>query len=307
MNKKNNLKERNPILKILFFLLIVGVFAYFLIGQLFNFDSILIGGPKYLLIEDNFLSVGINRSFSKLELFFREPVRVGKNNEVLKQKNSQREPIKAENYTITSSTDNKAISVNIKEDINGTIYIKINFSALSVGGFPKKKYIKNVILDGNEIGLTKFFNSFIDQRDGNIEYYKSFDLKNISSILAEQYGSWLFYTVSLILVVLLTIQFIVFFVTVIESFFSEKAIKIGENAIFPLNLIDTVSRDFSVFLGFLGTIVSIWTALEISDFDYSNFFQILGIIKMAVFTTVLGLLVRILYSIREFVFNLRKN
>ena len=52
-------------------------------------------------------------------------------------------------------------------------------------------------------------------------------------------------------------------------------------------------------LGFLGTVTSIWIALELMDLFYSDFFQILQLMKVAIFTTVLGLFTKILYEIKE--------
>lgn len=82
--------------------------------------------------------------------------------------------------------------------------------------------------------------------------------------------------------------------------------EIGENASIPINWLDIISERYSTFLGFLGTVVSLWVALERSGMDFSNFFELLDILKYAVFTTVLGLVTRSIYGMREFLYVARR-
>ena len=301
--KTDNYKGDNLILKLICFLVIIMTLAFFLIPQFIDTDNFLIGGPKYLIIDDNFISLPVNKKFTTMDLFFKEALVIARKHHFYKQEGNSKIEINPSKYKVTSTTNNKVIKIWISEVYYATLYIDIYFQGFTKGGFPKRKYIKHIDVDGKEVSLTKFYDTYIDKNESNVTYFKSFGLRNISAYLAEQYGSWLYIADILILISLFTIQFLLLFVTIIESFFSQKAIRIADDAIFPMNYVDSIAKDFSVVLGFFGSVVSIWTALEISGFDYSNFFQVFGMVKIAVFTTVLGLSVRITFGIREFVYH----
>jgi hypothetical protein len=65
--------------------------------------------------------------------------------------------------------------------------------------------------------------------------------------------------------------------------------------------IDEIANRFAIPLGFLGTVTSIWFSLETTEADYSSFVQVLDTMRIAVFTTVLGLFIKILCLMRGFV------
>ena len=70
-------------------------------------------------------------------------------------------------------------------------------------------------------------------------------------------------------------QLIIFVLTFIYRIFTLNQINLAEEAVIPLKYFDIVSRDYAITIGFLGTVLSIWIALEVEGMDYSNFFQIL--------------------------------
>ncbi|MBW2643548.1 MAG: hypothetical protein JRC89_09310 [Deltaproteobacteria bacterium] len=300
-DKKNN----GWVQKLLLLIATTLVFSYGLIIQFVDIDSVLVGGPKYLMVEDNHIILPINKKFSSLGLFFTEPVLLGIDNKIYIEKNGEGKKVLDDSkYKISSSSDNKVITINLNYKFDSTLFIDINFAGLTKGGFYKKRYIENIDIDTRDVSLSKFYNVYIDTNKTNLSYFKSLDLRNISTFLAENYGTLIFMADLWILISVFSIQFVLLFVTIIYSIIKQSSVKIGDDAIFPIKYIDMMARDFAVILGFFGTVVSIWTALEISQFDYSNFSQILGMIKIAVFTTVLGLGTRITYGIREFFFTL---
>ena len=295
-------KENNGwVKKLLLLIAIIFVFLYYLIIQFVDIDSVLIGGPKYLMVEDNHINLPINKNFSSLELFFTEPVLLSKNHIIYIQKEEgEKKVLDSSEYKISGSSNNKVITIKLNPKFDPTLFVDINFLNVISGGFSKKRYIKSIDIDGKDVSLSKFYNIYIDTDKTNLSYYKSLDLRNISSFLAENYGTLILMADLWVLISVFTIQLFLLFSTLVYSIFKPSSVKIGDNAIFPLKYIDMMARDFAVILGFFGTVVSVWTALEISEFDYSNFFQILAMIKIAVFTTVLGLGTRIMYAIREF-------
>ncbi len=290
--------------KLSLLLAIIFVFLYFIIIQFIDIDNALVGGPKYLMVEDNHIELPIIKNFSSLDLFFTEPVLLGMNHKIYIQKNGKGKKVLDDSkYKISSSTGNKVIKIKLFYNFDSTLFIDINFADVIRGGFPKKRYIKNIELDTREVSLSKFYNNYIETDKTNLSYYKSLDPRNISGFFAENYGIWIFMTDLLVLISIFTIQLFLLFVTIIYSIIKQSSVNIGNDAIFPIKYIDIMARDFAVILGFFGTVTSVWTALEISEFDYSNFFQILGMVKIGVFTTVLGLGVRITYGIREFFYS----
>ena len=77
-NKKNN----GWVKKLLLLIVTIIVFLYGLIIQFVDIDSVLVGGPKYLMVEDNHIILPINKKFSSLGLFFTEPVLLGIDNKI---------------------------------------------------------------------------------------------------------------------------------------------------------------------------------------------------------------------------------
>ena len=161
------------------------------------------------------------------------------------------------------------------------------------------KKIKSVHFDSQKIGITDFNNNYIV--DSNLVYFRSYHFSNISSYMAEKYGQLLLRIVSIFLLILLISQLFLFFFTIIESIIKKESLIVNDHPILMIKAIDYVSKNYAIILGFLGTVLSIWITLELSMHDYSNFFQILDIIRLAIFTTVEGLLIVTIYSIREFV------
>lgn len=302
-DKKNN----GCVRKLLCLIATILVFLYYLIGQFVNIDNPLIGGTKYLMVEDNHIRLAINKNFSSLDLFFTEPVLLEKNHTIYIQKNGEEKKVLDNSkYKISSSLDNKVLKIKLTYEFDSTLFIDINFADVIRGGFPKKKYIKNIDIDTEDVSLRKFYNTYIDTDKTNLSYYKSLDLRNISATLAESYGLWICWCDLWILISVLSIELFLLFITIVYSIITQSSVKVGDDAIFPIKYIDIIARDYAVILGLFGTVVSVWTALEISETDYSNFLQILGIVKIGIFTTVLGLGTRITYGLREF-FHLKLN
>jgi len=298
-------KKNNGWVKItLFSILIILVFSYFACSYFLNIDCPFIGGPKYLMVEDKHIELPINKNFSSLDLFFTEQVLLGKKHKILIQKNGEEDKVLDNSkYMIFSSPDKKVIKIKLNEQSDSTLFIEIDFADVISGGFPKKRFIKNIDIDRHDINLWKFYSTYIDKRT-NLSHYKSLDIRNLSNFLAINSGTGISLIDLYILISIFTIQLFLLFVTDFYSFIKHRSVKIGKNAIIPIKYIDMIAKDFAVTLGFFGSVVSIWTALEISEINYSDFLKILEMVKIAVFTTVLGLATRITYEIREFLYKL---
>ncbi len=286
--------------------LIVFIFVYFIVSELYDTDSTLIGGPKSLLLVDNVLSLSINKRVSIIEIYFRNKVYLSKGHHVYTVKDTIT-PLAPVVHEVLASRDNKSIQikVNSTETTSGGLKAYVYFKGIGPMEFPTRKYIKSIALDGSVYSVTEFYDTFLNKNESNLKYYKPLTIKNLSNILALKAGPPSITLVMLILVVVLFTQFSLVWLTIIKSVIKKEDINLGENATFPINVIDIISEDYAIIFGFLGTVLSMWVALERSELDYSNFLEVLSLVKIAIFTTVMGLAIRILYGGRQFVFKLQ--
>jgi hypothetical protein len=279
--------------------LIILILVYIFICQKWDTDSGIIGGPKYLYIQDNVIILTILKSFEILEIEFKEDIELSDKHNIYLVTKDSKSIIEKDKYTITP-LNKRIIKVSIPSNLSGKISIRLNLAAAEFGAFPKRILIKEVRLDKKIVGLKTFHSDYLDEAESNTNYYKSFDIQNISNFLAMHIGNTLLSVIIYLLGIIFVFQLIVFVLTFIYRIFTLNQIKLAEEAFVPLKYFDIVSRDYAITIGFLGTVLSIWIALEVEGMDYSNFFQILNIIKKAVFTSVLGLLIKFIFSIREF-------
>jgi len=277
---------------------------FFALCPFIDVESPLIGGPKRLLLESNYLQLSVLRNFDLIEIFFEDELQLSGSNQVIHISKNWYRVLEAKDYEITLGANNKSIKMKLlnKQPLAGGIKFFVYLRGDTQSSLPTKKFITSVLLDTKPVTLTEFYKQYLDVKQSNIKYYRSFAIENISSYLARTVGVQLLYTVTGLLIVLLVGQLIVFFGTIIEEIVFKDPLQFGKQARIPISWLDAVAEEYSTFLGFLGTVLSLWIALEQSSTDYSDFFQILAIIKYAVFTTVLGLLIRSIYGVREFWF-----
>jgi len=143
-----------------------------------------------------------------------------------------------------------------------------------------------------------FYYNEINKNQSNIELYNAFDISNLSNFIARLIGKQAIIFLITILMILLICQMLLFIIFVLRQPPHVKEYFDNPEKNAPVTFVDKLSNEFAIPLGFLGTVVSIWVSLEEGYIDYSSFFQILEIIKLAIFTTVLGLSIKILCIIR---------
>ena len=170
------------------------------------------------------------------------------------------------------------------------------------GDIPKRRFIKSIRMDGRQVSLIDFYENVLitDQDQSNVEYFKPLDIRNISNTLGNLFGEPLVFLVTFILLVMLGAQLFIIMMAFVKQLLPQLYTEVGEKAMFPVNWIDGFAENYSMLFGFLGTILSIWVSLEKADTDYGDFFQMLTMVKFAVFTTVLGLMTRIVYGVRVY-------
>ncbi len=245
-----------------------------------------------LAINSNTLKLQIKRNSKSLTLKFRERLKAASplastNKEII-------------NYTVSLENNGKLLVITANDQHTlQDVSLRILISEATKAGHAKKRFITNVMLGNNDHSIPEFYNEYISHDYGNVYLYYPMDLVNISSYLALNIGKSFTYIIVSILLIFFVCQMLLFFISIIwqpeevKDFFTNPT---REGAI---TFIDDTAEHFAIPLGFLGTVVSIWVSLETAETDYKSFAQILEIIKIAIFTTVLGLSTKVICTIRS--------
>ena len=259
-------------------------------------------GPKKLIFQDNEMNIVLKEDFNKLTFDFTEPINIFTGSFDCKYyENGQTIDISKE-IKIKIIDNKKRINVlNNNSRKGGETHITIYLQNIDARGVPRRYIINNVQLNNNKKNLYDFYLKYLIPEKTNLKYYRPFAIINVSNTLATLIGGPLLSLVTSLLLFLFGYQFYNFILIIPKSFFSVSESK-DFNDLFPLNIINKLST-FSIYLGFLGTIISIWVALEKANVNLTDFFQILNIIKYAIFTSVLGILTNTLFFTRNLLYN----
>ena len=286
------------------------LFVYGIFNQYWDTDCIWLSGPKYLTIEENHLIIRINKVFKSIEFQFENKIDAMKNrieiistSDKLEKNNgfSFHSSIKME--SIQFGDDGTNIKISLVDNYPGSKDIFVFFKEKYKNEVSKRRIINSVKIDEEYVSIYKFYNEYIDSEISNILYTRAFDYRFMSNFIARLFGRKIIIIILFLLIVIFIIQLLLLALTFYLQIFHPTQYKIGRLAPPPLNLFDILSRDYAVIFGFFGTIASVWVALETSDTNFANQFEIFEIIKMAVFSTVIGLATRSTFAIREFLFD----
>jgi hypothetical protein len=247
-------------------------------------------GPVRLQVQDNVLRLKIKISHSSLELKLLQPIK-----DCLGIVGSGKEKIKGE---CSSDRDWILIYAAPGQSLRG-IPIVFNLASPQQPEVLTRRYITNVRIDRRPEKISSVYQNLIETDHSNVKMYYPFHVFNISSYFAELFGIRFMWLISSALLVLLACQLFLFLVSfvwqpaVVTEYFESGNIT-------PVSLVDDLANRFAIPLGFLGTVTSIWYSLETAETDYSSFVQVLDAMRVAVFTTVLGLFIKILCLIRGY-------
>ena len=191
-----------------------------------------------------------------------------------------------------------AVSVNNIESLSDQP-VNVNLTSAINDGNNSNFFIKRVLLDGREVTLSDFYYKYLRQGETNVRLFYPADLFNLSKLFAMYAGTAITRIVVALLVVMFLTQFILLILSIkgepheVASFFRHPE----HNK--PISILDSLAEEYSIPLGFLGTVLSIWVALENATEELSDFYAILQILKIAIFTTVLGLSTKLICTIRR--------
>ncbi len=199
------------------------------------------------------------------------------------------------NYKLENSEDNHWLYFQGANEGTGALaHISIEVSSDVINN-RQPVFIDRISLDGRVISATELFQKYIkvDKSNKNIVLYYPMALANISNTLANTVGGALVYIILVLLLLMMVVQLVMF----VLGYFICKIRKPLETD--PLHMIDHLTETYAIPLGLLGTIISVWYSLEVTNQSISNYGQLVEIIKIAIFTSVLGVSSTLLYEVRR--------
>lgn len=288
----------NRTYKIISYSLLIIVLLYIAIGQWIMASHINVNtkffwltGTPSLEIRHNVIRLQLKVDSTILELQFTKPL----NGPVIPW-----EPKNANlAYKVNLSTERDWLTIKaIDKKSLQNIPLALTLSDPKKAGYIPKRYVKTVRIDHNQHPIPDFSYNVLSLDSSNTVLYYPFHFMSLSGYLANTFGYHFMFLIVLALLVLFLCQIILFTVSICyqpqqaKNYFDKPEENIA------ITFIDSVADRFAIPLGFLGTVVSVWYSLEEPGTDYRSFVQILEIVKIAIFTTVLGLTTKVLCIIR---------
>ena len=286
------------------YIVLLLVTAYISVGQVLlktdlhkdheNLLTTLFTGAPTLEVESNVLLLDVKSDAKKLEVHFTQGNLWPHVPPVLSAKD-KKEVIP---YKLTGNKDWFSIRANNSDSLSDS-RVNVSLSPESNAGNRKVYFIKKVLLDGQEVHLTDFYYNYLDKNNSNVRLFYPADLRNLSKVLAIKAGKALTTIVVAILLVLFSTQLLLYFVSFVWEPPEVSSYFQAPDTQKPVSILDSIAEEYSIPLGFLGTVLSIWFALENGANEFSDFYGILQILKIAIFTTVLGLATKVICTVRR--------
>lgn len=134
--------------------------------------------------------------------------------------------------------------------------------------------------------------------DGSGEIIHPREVSMLSNTIANSAQSWLLDGIRITLLTMFFTQLVLILVSwkIPANIFS---IEYKWTQLTRPSRFDSWCDDYAIPLGFFGTIVSMWIALEVVSLETGGFTHFLGILKTAIFTTVLGMGTKLICMIRQ--------
>lgn len=160
--------------------------------------------------------------------------------------------------------------------------------------------VNRVRINEEDVPLGTFMNDYVEQKTSNISFHSPRQFKNLSRYLALSFGDNILTVIQFVLFTFFSIQLFLFLIGVIwcppiiSDIFSTE--NLGRTATW----IDNFSIRHAIPLGFLGTVLSLWIAVETNVAGFKNFDAIFSIFKVAIFTTALALAISLICIVRGY-------
>jgi hypothetical protein len=294
-------KKRYRVLSysILLFLAVYIGFGQYVIGQGFGAGSswqLFFTGPPRLEIPDNLLRLSLNIEYTLLEI---KLLRSTKHCPGMASATKEANEVKLE---CSQERDWITIRAFDGQSLRG-VPLAINLADPQQPEVLLRRYITMIRIDKRPESIPGLYQSFIDRKASNLNIYYPFHVFHVSTYFAELFGNQFMWLISTVLLVILASQGLLFLISIVWQ--PEVVTEYFNDRNPAVTFVDEVSNRFAIPLRFLGTVCSIWYSLETIETDYSSFLQVLNAMRVAVFTTVMGLATKILCLIRGYHLRIR--
>lgn len=159
----------------------------------------------------------------------------------------------------------------------------------------KPAFVDEISVNGKNISAIELFQKYIKigKYEKGIVLHYPYSLQNISNTLANIIGGTVVYMVLVTLLLFALVQFVMLVLDIRFPIFNFSR---GKH---ELHMIDKMTGAYSIPLGLFGTIISIWYSLEVTNQYISNYTELVEIIKVAIFTSVLGISSVLMLEVRN--------
>lgn len=255
----------------------------------------LITGRARVVVSDDILTLHLKSKVHQIVLSFNQP---------LAGQVFLANPVQAAQYEVKWDPEMRhSVTIQASSLLANKAPEGFSAAVFSVGrlfstpDFSEREIVAATV-DGRSLTPYDFLTKILIRDESSVSLYYPFALQNISRECAHAFGNLLIYGILGILLLLAIAQILLLLGATwaqpesVSFYFSNRATNEA------VTFVDSVASDYAIPLGLLGTITSIWVALEQPSINFASFEQILGTLRLAVFTTVLGLVIKIVCMIR---------
>ena len=258
-------------------------------GQLAFFT----GTPRVIL-NDDLLKLSFVRSVDQVVLAFRDRIA-----------EEYISTARVADYAVTFGSEYKhSIQITSRsrdDDVEslGFDHVQLQVGRAFSSGHFRDREISHVVVDGEVMEPYAFLDKVLVRQESSLTLYYPFALNNISGQLAHSFGPVLLGAIQVALLLLVVTQLVLLIVSVrlrpdgAVRYFSDPA----NNP--AITSVDRIANEFAIPMGLMGTVTAIWLSLEQPSATFSSFEQILSILRIAIFTSVLGFVTKVLCLTRS--------
>lgn len=259
-------------------------------GQL----AFLTGRPR-VVVTDDVLTMHFKTKLREIVLTFNQP---------LAGQIFLNQPVRHPEYEVLWDSETghsiiiKATSMLANEDPDGFSAAVFSVGRLFATADFTDREIVNATVDGRSLSPYDFLTKVLVREKSSVSLYYPLALQNISRESAQAFGSYILYAILATLLLLSITQVLLLVATMrsqpdsVSYYFSDRATNEA------VTFVDSIANEYAIPLGLLGTISAVWVALEQPSINFSSFDQILSTLRLAIFTTVLGLVTKVVCMIR---------
>lgn len=178
------------------------------------------------------------------------------------------------------------------------LQIEARMSRAFIDHRPSSRELNAAIIDGQPVEPYELLDQFIDRDRSSLYLYYPLALGNLSNEAAHRFGPYLLAFVMGSLLSLAICQLLLAVITFRWSPTTVRRYLAGQADVGEVPLVDRLANEWAIPLGLFGTALGVWLALEQPGIAYASFADVLGILRFAIFSTVLGIGTKLVCRLR---------